>query len=310
MLYVATNRLVFPVVGFGLFAAGAAFFANTIGHVESRVAGVEAPVRRAPLRADRRQLPARAVAVRAGRRRHLGAGLRTGARRHRRRRDPARGEDRPHLRGDRQRARADRRGRAAARLPAARRARAADRDPRARLVLQAARHGPDDGGRAAGVRDRRRRDEGDPADRRDAPVRLLRRVLDRRELRDRRAAAADVRSRTARGASGEHADRPRLRRRARAVRAARRSTRRAGRSSIAAELQDNPQNKRALLAQEKIARGSIFAGDGTTLARSCARPTAPTRAAIRSSGLFSQPSGYRLSAPRDGRARAASTTAA
>jgi len=37
MLYVATNRLVFPVVGLGLFAAGAAFFANTVGHVESRV---------------------------------------------------------------------------------------------------------------------------------------------------------------------------------------------------------------------------------------------------------------------------------
>ncbi len=37
MLYVATNRLIFPVVGFGLFAAGAAFFAGTVGHVQSRV---------------------------------------------------------------------------------------------------------------------------------------------------------------------------------------------------------------------------------------------------------------------------------
>ena len=37
MLYVATNRLIFPAVGFGLFAAGAAFFAGTVGHVQSRV---------------------------------------------------------------------------------------------------------------------------------------------------------------------------------------------------------------------------------------------------------------------------------
>lgn len=37
MLYVATNRLIFPVVGFGLFAAGVAFFAGTVGHVQSRV---------------------------------------------------------------------------------------------------------------------------------------------------------------------------------------------------------------------------------------------------------------------------------
>ena len=37
MLYIATNRLIFPFVGFGLFAAGAAFFASTVGHVQSRV---------------------------------------------------------------------------------------------------------------------------------------------------------------------------------------------------------------------------------------------------------------------------------
>ena len=37
MLYVATNRLIFPVVGFGLFAAGVGFFANTVGHVQSRI---------------------------------------------------------------------------------------------------------------------------------------------------------------------------------------------------------------------------------------------------------------------------------
>ena len=37
MLYIATNRLIFPVVGLGLFAAGASFFASTVGHVQRRV---------------------------------------------------------------------------------------------------------------------------------------------------------------------------------------------------------------------------------------------------------------------------------
>ncbi len=37
MLYVATNRLIFPLVGLALFAAGASFFANTVGHVHDRV---------------------------------------------------------------------------------------------------------------------------------------------------------------------------------------------------------------------------------------------------------------------------------
>ena len=37
LLYVATNRLSFVVIGLGLFAAGAYFFASTISHVQSRV---------------------------------------------------------------------------------------------------------------------------------------------------------------------------------------------------------------------------------------------------------------------------------
>jgi cell division protein FtsW (lipid II flippase) len=37
MLYVATNRVAFPAAGIGLFALGAWFFANTVGHVQSRV---------------------------------------------------------------------------------------------------------------------------------------------------------------------------------------------------------------------------------------------------------------------------------
>ncbi|CAB4914230.1 unannotated protein [freshwater metagenome] len=37
MVYVATNRLVFPIAGFSLFAVGAWFFASTVGHVSDRI---------------------------------------------------------------------------------------------------------------------------------------------------------------------------------------------------------------------------------------------------------------------------------
>jgi cell division protein FtsW (lipid II flippase) len=37
LLYVATNRLSFVTIGLGLFAVGAWFFANTVGHVQNRV---------------------------------------------------------------------------------------------------------------------------------------------------------------------------------------------------------------------------------------------------------------------------------
>ncbi len=59
---------------------------------------------------------------------------------------------------------------------------------------------PRDRVRAAGVRDRRRRDEGDPAHGRHPAVRELRRLLDRRELHPARAAAARLRSRAPRHA--------------------------------------------------------------------------------------------------------------
>ncbi len=37
MLYVATNRVAFPIAGLSLFALGAWFFASTVGHVASRI---------------------------------------------------------------------------------------------------------------------------------------------------------------------------------------------------------------------------------------------------------------------------------
>jgi cell division protein FtsW (lipid II flippase) len=43
MLYVATDRLVFPVAGLTLFAAGAWFFATTVGHVQDRIQAWQTP---------------------------------------------------------------------------------------------------------------------------------------------------------------------------------------------------------------------------------------------------------------------------
>ena len=37
LLYVATNRLSFVAIGLALFAAGAWFFTNTVGHVQGRI---------------------------------------------------------------------------------------------------------------------------------------------------------------------------------------------------------------------------------------------------------------------------------
>ena len=84
-------------------------------------------------------------------------------------------------------------------LPAGRRARLQDRHARARLVLQAAGHRADRGLRAAGLRHRRRRHARHPADRRDAALHLLRRLVDPGQLRAARAAAADLRPRAPRG---------------------------------------------------------------------------------------------------------------
>jgi cell division protein FtsW (lipid II flippase) len=43
VLYVATNRLSFVVVGLALFLAGAWFFASTVGHVENRIEAWQEP---------------------------------------------------------------------------------------------------------------------------------------------------------------------------------------------------------------------------------------------------------------------------
>ena len=58
------------------------------------------------------------------------------------------------------------------------------------------------------------------------------------------------------------------------------------------ELEDNPQNKRALLAQQKIKRGSIYAADGTLLARSLRRRDDTYTRTYPLDGLFAQAVGY------------------
>ncbi|MSX02258.1 MAG: hypothetical protein F2813_03750 [Actinobacteria bacterium] len=59
-----------------------------------------------------------------------------------------------------------------------------------------------------------------------------------------------------------------------------------------AQLQDNPQNKRQLLAQQKIARGSISAASGTVLARSVKRPDGTYARRYPTDSLFSQTVGF------------------
>ena len=134
---------------------------------------------------------------------------------------------------------------------------------RAGLLLQAARHRADGGLRAAGVRDRRRRHEGDPAHRRDAAVRVLRRLLDPGQLHPAGPAAARLRpGAEARRARGE--PRPSCGSSGSSSCCSRCSSAspRAGRSSRPRQLRDNPENARALLQEQRIRRGTIRSADG------------------------------------------------
>ena len=136
-----------------------------------------------------------------------------------------------------------------------------------RLVLQAARRRPHRGVRAAGLRDRRRRHEAHPAHRRDAAVRLLRRLVDRRELHPARAAAD--RLRTARGRRGERARSSASSSFVVVLFAA--LVAQTSRWTVfeAEALRDNALNRRALLEEQRIQRGrDPRRATGTLLARS------------------------------------------
>ena len=193
LLYVATGRFSFVVIGMAMFTVGAWFFASTVPHVQQRVDIWLDPWKTAQTSG----LPGRPVALRPGRRRPLRQGLRAGAAH-----DPRQ---------------------PAALLPAPQTdtiyalivnelglfgacaviliyvliaaARLQDRAARRRRLLEAAGDRPDRGLRAAGLRDHRRRHPGDPADRRHPALHQLRRQLDRRQLRPAGAAAADLRPR-------------------------------------------------------------------------------------------------------------------
>ena len=58
------------------------------------------------------------------------------------------------------------------------------------------------------------------------------------------------------------------------------------------ELQDNPQNKRALIQQQRIDRGLILAADGRTLARSVRRADGLYTRRYPTQGLFAHAVGY------------------
>ncbi len=199
LLYVATGRLSFPLIGIVLFALGAWYLADHVSHVQARVLAWEHPFDPAlyhRLEGGSYQLAQSLFAQADGG--LLGTGFDRSLLRARARTAPP---ILPVPESDMIYAViVNELGLAGAaalllRVPAARRARAEDGCARARLVLQAARDRPVVRGRAAGVRDRRRRHARDPAHRRDAAVRGLRWLLGRDELRARRAAARGLRPR-------------------------------------------------------------------------------------------------------------------
>ena len=94
------------------------------------------------------------------------------------------------------------------RVHAARRQRVPHRGAGAAAVLEAVRRRPRDDPRRADVRHHRRRHPRDPAHRRHAAVRVVRRLVARRQLRDPRAAAAHLRRERGRRGGRGRAARP------------------------------------------------------------------------------------------------------
>ena len=127
--------------------------------------------------------------------------------------------------------------------------------------------GPDGGARAAGLRHRRRRHEAHPADRRDAAVHLLRRLLDRGELHPARAAAARLRPRAKRG-RGVNAPILKLFVLVLVLFGALAAMTSYNSVIKAEDYRDNALNKRPQIEQALVKRGVIRARDGSLLARS------------------------------------------
>ena len=194
MLYVATARLSFVVVGIALFVAGGYGAYEKMPHVKERVTiwlhpwtthdGLLPADRGKALRQDCQsyQLVKSLYSIANGH--YGGTGLGKGTFNYDRRQaaDPVHQQDFIYS-ALAQELGLDRRGRAAARVHAVRRARHEDRPAGRRRLLEAARRGPHVRLRAADVHHRRRRAARDPADRDHAAVRLVRRLVRRRELR-------------------------------------------------------------------------------------------------------------------------------
>ncbi len=186
MLYVATERAGWLVVGGVLFLGGAAVAYQFLGHVQNRVNIWLDPM--AYFDKTPGQRPAGRVAVRDG----LGRADRPRLRRRQPRAGAVRGV-RLHHRRDRRGARAHRRDGGDHLLRPHRRARPARGADLPRRVRQADGDRAGRGPRAPGLRRHRRRDPADPAHRPDHAVPLLRRLVARRQLGDRRAPAAHLR---------------------------------------------------------------------------------------------------------------------
>ena len=203
LLYVATGRLSLVSVGATMFLGGAAFFANSVAHVHDRVEtwldtfSTKREVCPSTgevtefVNCQGYQIAQSLFAQADGGLFGEGFGramlvLADGPVAH------PRTAHRPDLRGDHERGGPVRRRRADRRVPAVHLSWLQDRDAGQRRLLEAACDGPDGRARAAGLRDRGRGDEGHPADRGDAAVRVVRRQLDRRQHGAPRAAAHRV----------------------------------------------------------------------------------------------------------------------
>ena len=193
LLYVATGRFSFVVIGMAMFLVGAWFFAATVPHVHDRVEIWLNPYAH-PQESGYQILQSIFAQADGGLfGKGFGQALIT---------VPgtddallAGGPDRHDLLADRQRARPLRRLRGDPDLPADRGPRLQDRPARRRRLLEAAGDRTHRGLRDPGLRHHRRRHQGDPADRRHPALHQLRRQLDRRQLRPPRPAPARLRPR-------------------------------------------------------------------------------------------------------------------
>ena len=188
MLYVATERPGWLLVGGGMFLAGAFTAYQLFGHVRSRVdlwispfdhyGGGTDDSGRQVVESMFGMALGRAARARLRQRRPLPDLLR---------------RVRLHRGRDRRGARPDRRDGAHPLLRADRRARPAHRPDLPGLLRQAGRDRPGLLDRPAGLRRDRRRHPADPADRTDHTLPVVRRLVAGRELGDRGSAAADLR---------------------------------------------------------------------------------------------------------------------